>query len=89
MEYSKESGFNNNYPSSPRLTHLSPFYKTGNSCGPNGEGIEIMVGFDYTTSDFVPLFVTCFDIVKKANIYTKYVIPKETAARGSGNERPP
>ena len=48
-----------------------------------------MVGFDYTISDFAPLFVACFDNVKKANIYTKYVIPRETAARDSGNERPP
>ena len=47
-----------------------------------------MVGFDYTTTDFATLFITCFDNLKKANIYTKYVIPKETAARGSGNERP-
>ena len=71
---------------------FSPFYMTGNSCGPNNEGTEIMVGFDYTTADFIPLFVTlsvtCFDNVKKANIYTKYVIPKETAAKDSGNERP-
>ena len=70
-------------------THLTLFYLTGKSCGPNGEGIEIMVGFDYTISDFAPLFVACFDNVKKANIYTKYVIPRETAARDSGNERPP
>ena len=60
----------------------------GVTCGPNGEGKEIAVGFDYSESNFAPLYKVCFDEARANAIYAVNTIPKETANRDTSNDRP-
>ena len=65
-----------------------PIYCLGVTCGPNGEGKEIVVGFDYSESNFAPLYKVCFDEARANAIYAVNIIPRETANRDTSNDRP-
>ena len=60
----------------------------GETCGPNGEGKEIIVGFDYSEFDFAPMYEVCFDEARANTIYAVNRIPRETAYKDTNNDRP-
>ena len=61
---------------------------SGMTCGPNHEGKEIIVGFDYTNHDFAPVFMVCFDQAKANTIYAVHKITNDTANRDKNDDRP-
>ena len=85
-EHSKETG--SEKVLSFKLEFFTTIYYLDVTCGPNGEGKEIAVGFDYSESDFAPLYKVCFDEARANAIYAVNIIPRETANRDTSNDRP-
>jgi hypothetical protein len=57
-------------------------------CGPVDNGYEILLGFNDTESTFAATTTICFDGSISANLYSIYLLAKETVARDHDNNRP-
>ena len=63
------------------------FTYVGNTCGPNNEGTEILLGFQMETT-FANTITVCFDEVNDRTLYTNHILPRNTIGRDTGNGRP-
>jgi len=61
------------------------------NCGPNNEGIEVVIGFDTVPADSgieTAVLTVCYDVEKSINIWSRHTLWDEIRARDHNNDSP-